>query len=103
MTITLEVPIEEGELFEKAVDKAAATLSGDANVSNAVHDSKTDWCAVQADAAIVMAKAYLSGITWMLGWMNASTLLTMNIHSVQPPPNTPRSLLGLESPKPFTQ
>jgi len=61
MTITLEVPIEEGDLFEKAVDKAAANLSDDAYVSNAVHDSKTDWCAVQADAAIVLAKAYLSG------------------------------------------
>lgn len=61
MTITLEVPIEEGELFEKAVDKAAANLSNDAYASNAVHDSKTNWCAVQADAAIAIAKSYLSG------------------------------------------
>jgi len=63
MTITLEVSIEEGELFEKAVDKAAASLSKDASMSNAVHDNKTDWCAIQADAAIVLAKAYLSGAT----------------------------------------
>lgn len=61
MTITLEVPIEEGELFEKAVDKAAANLSNDAYASNAVDDNKTSWCAMQADAAIAIAKAHLSG------------------------------------------
>jgi len=82
MTITLEVPVEDGELFEKAVDKAAANLSGDSRTSDAVNDSKASWCAVQADAAIAIAKAFLSGSSGADGGTAAQTSSTADHYQV---------------------
>jgi len=60
MRITLEVPIEEGALFEKAVDKVAAGLPEDSALSLATEGQPTSWVAMQADAAIAMARDCLS-------------------------------------------
>lgn len=60
MTITIELPMEEGALIQQALDKAVESESlGKANDTGpSAHES---WSAVQADAAVAMAKHYLSG------------------------------------------
>jgi len=56
ITITLEVPIEQGELIDKALDKAR-------NVSDksSAEFAEEGWSARQADAFIEITNAYLSG------------------------------------------
>ncbi|HEX7063034.1 MAG TPA: DUF222 domain-containing protein [Woeseiaceae bacterium] len=56
ITITVELPIEAGELVDKALDRSleAATADGP-------EFSKDSWHAQRADALVAMAKAYLSG------------------------------------------
>lgn len=57
MRITLEVPIEDGELFAKAIDRAV-----DAGKGNLGPEFETTgWHAEQADAAIEIARRYLGG------------------------------------------
>ena len=58
MTITLEVPLETGELIEKALDRARETT---ASVDPGFADES--WAAQQADAMVAMAKTYLCGDT----------------------------------------
>ena len=55
MTITVELPLETGELVEKALDKAR-----DDSMSN-VEFVDESWSARQADAMVSMASSYLSG------------------------------------------
>jgi hypothetical protein len=55
MSITVEVPLETGELIEKALDKVR-----DDSVSH-VEFVDESWSARQADAMVSMASAYLSG------------------------------------------
>ena len=54
MTITVELPIEAGELIDKALGKAR----DDAPKPEFVEES---WAARQADALVTIAKAYLTG------------------------------------------
>jgi len=82
MTFTLEVPIEEGDVFEKAVDKAASQLSGDSYTSTAVHDNKTKWCSFQADATIAIAKAYLTAPSSAEGNADSHTSSTADHYQV---------------------
>ena len=55
MTITIELPMETGELVEKALDKAR-----DDSMSR-VEFIDESWSARQADALVSMASSYLSG------------------------------------------
>jgi hypothetical protein len=55
MTITIELPMETGELVAKAIDKAR-----DDSLSN-VEFADESWSARQADAMVSMAADYLSG------------------------------------------
>jgi hypothetical protein len=57
MRITLEVPIDDGELFARAIDRAVE--AGDGNLGPEFETS--GWHAEQADAVIEIARAYLSG------------------------------------------
>jgi hypothetical protein len=57
MTVTLEVPIDEGEVFARAIDRAAET----AKTNLGPEFEASGWLAQQADAAIEMARAYLVG------------------------------------------
>ncbi len=58
VTITVEVPIETGELIDKALDRATeGTASPDPEFA------QESWAAQRADALVAMAKAYLSGDT----------------------------------------
>lgn len=56
ITITVELPIEAGELVDKALDRSmeAATAAGPEFAGES-------WHAQRADALVAMAKAYLSG------------------------------------------
>jgi len=56
MTITIELPMETGELVEKALDKAR-----DDSMSK-VEFIDESWSARQADALVSMAGAFLSGV-----------------------------------------
>ncbi len=60
--LTVEVPIEDGELILRALDCAVSAGDVATDINPAADDSKgTAWCAQQADAMVVMAKAYLGG------------------------------------------
>jgi hypothetical protein len=56
MTITVELPLESGELVDKALDRAR-----DTSASHGPEFAKESWAAQQADALVTMARAYLTG------------------------------------------
>jgi len=56
MTITVELPLESGELLEKALDRAR-----DSTTSQTPEVIDECWGAQQADALVTIANAYLSG------------------------------------------
>ncbi len=56
MTISVELPLETGELLEKALDRAR-----DTTVSKTPEFVDECWSAQQADALVTIANAYLSG------------------------------------------
>ncbi len=56
MTITVELPLEAGELIDKALDKAR-----EASIAQGPEFAEESWAAQQADALVTMAKSYLSG------------------------------------------
>jgi hypothetical protein len=57
MRITVEVPIEEGELIAQALDRAVAADE----VAEGVEFDANGWRAQQADALVAIAKTYLGG------------------------------------------
>jgi hypothetical protein len=63
LRISVEVPIEEGELIVKALDYAVAAGEVTTGIEpDAIAESKgTAWRAQQADALVAVAKAYLDG------------------------------------------
>ena len=56
MTITVELPIEAGELLEKALDWAR-----DTSTSRTPELAGESWSAQQADALLIVANAFLGG------------------------------------------
>ncbi len=56
MTITVELPLEAGELIDKALDKAR-----ESSTSSGPEFAEESWAAQQADALVTMAKSYLTG------------------------------------------
>ena len=56
MTITVELPLEAGELIDKALDKARET-----SASPAAEFAEESWPAQQADALVAIAGSYLAG------------------------------------------
>ncbi|HWM27423.1 MAG TPA: DUF222 domain-containing protein, partial [Woeseiaceae bacterium] len=56
MIITVELPLETGELIDKALDRARDTTA-----SSNPEFAEESWAAQQADALVAMARAYLSG------------------------------------------
>ena len=56
LTITVELPLEAGELIDKALDKAR-----EISASQSREFADESWSAQQADALVTMATAYLSG------------------------------------------
>jgi hypothetical protein len=56
LTITVELPLEAGELIDKALDKAR-----EISASQSPEFADESWSAQQADALVTMANAYLTG------------------------------------------
>jgi len=56
MTITVEVPLEAGELIDKALDRAR-----ESSIASGPEFAQESWSAQQADALVTMAKGYLTG------------------------------------------
>jgi len=62
MRLTVELPIEEGELIARALDSAVAAGEVTTYVDpEAIAESKSTWCAQQADALVAVVKSYLDG------------------------------------------
>jgi hypothetical protein len=56
VTITVELPMETGELIDKALDRAREVTA-----SSGPEFAEESWAAQRADALVAMAQAYLSG------------------------------------------
>jgi len=56
MRITVELPLESGELIDKALDQAR-----EASVASGPEFAEESWSAQQADALVAMARGYLTG------------------------------------------
>jgi hypothetical protein len=63
LRLTVEVPIEDGELIVRALDCAVAggEVSTDVDPDTVAESKGTAWCAQQADALVAVAKSYLDG------------------------------------------
>jgi hypothetical protein len=63
LRITVELPIEEGELIVRALDRAveAGEAATGFDPDAGVEARGSQWCAQQADALVAVAKAYLCG------------------------------------------
>jgi hypothetical protein len=62
MRLTVEVPIEEGELIARALDRAVA--AGEVTIDttpDVATDKSAAWCAQQADAFVAVVRSYLDG------------------------------------------
>ena len=93
MTITIDLPLDTGELFEKALDKARddETLATPDLVD-------TSWSARQADALVSVVNEYLCGNS-SGGGSNDSHLVTVHVQQSALVSNEGRSALPIESVK----
>jgi hypothetical protein len=93
MTITVELPMETGELVEKALDKAR----DDAMPSVEFIDES--WSARQADAMVSMASSYLSGTAGQTRNTSDDYLVTIHVDQSALTNGIGRSSLPIESVK----
>ena len=93
MTITIELPMETGELVAKAIDKAR-----DDSLSN-VEFADESWSARQADAMVAMAGAYLSGNAKGRSNTSDDYLVTIHVDQSALAKGDGRSSLPIESVK----
>ena len=89
MIVSLELPMESGNLIEKALDKARDDESPDI--------SETPWSAKQADALVDMARSFLNGSDKSTSSDNH--LVTVHVDQSALAGNGGRSALPLESVK----
>lgn len=62
MNISIELALEEGTLFERAIEKAAVQLSSEcASEPDKLRRKQDSWHALQADAAMLVVRAYMQG------------------------------------------
>jgi hypothetical protein len=63
MRLTVEVPIEEGELIVRALDCAIAAgeVTTEIDPRAPAESKRASWCAQQADALVAVVKSYLGG------------------------------------------
>jgi hypothetical protein len=93
MTITVELPMETGELVVKALDHARDdTVSG-------VEFVEESWSARQADALVTMSRDYLSGNSGLSGRPSDDYLVTIHVDQSALACGNGRSSLPLESVK----
>jgi len=91
MTITVELPMESGELVQKALDKAGRDESNDA-----ADLDQSSWAKRQADAFVNMVRDYLSGVA---GDTNKNYLVTVHVDQAALAGKGGRSGLPIESVK----
>ena len=94
MTITVEIPIESGELLEKALDRARDTA-----FSQTPELLNENWSAQQADALVTMANAYLSGKGEQAACLSDNYQVTVHVDRSAVANNDGRSSLPIESVK----
>jgi len=94
MTITVEIPIETGELLEKALDRARESTAS--QTPELVNES---WSAQQADALVTMASAYLSGNGESAACTSDNYQVTVHVDRTALANNDGRSSLPIESVK----
>ena len=94
MTITVEIPIETGELLEKALDRARDSTT--AQTPELVNES---WSAQQADALVTMASSYLSGNGESATCTSDNYQVTVHVDRSALANNDGRSSLPIESVK----
>lgn len=62
MTVAIDLTIDEGKLFEKAIEKAAGLLAAETlNAPDALQHEDGSWHSLQADAAMLVVREYLMG------------------------------------------
>ena len=97
MSITVELPMETGELVEKALDKARDKARDD-SVSG-VEFVDESWSARQADALVSMASAYLSGNAGQTRNTSDDYLVTIHVDQSALAHGNGRASLPIESVK----
>ena len=94
MTITVELPLETGELLEKALDRAR-----DSAASQTPEFVDECWSAQQADALVAVAGAYLSGNGEKAASVSDNYLVTVHVDQAALTNSNGRSGLPIESVK----
>jgi len=94
MTITVELPLETGELLEKALDRAR-----DSTASQTPEFVNESWSAQQADALVTMADTYLSGTGESSASLSDNYQVTVHVDRSALANNDGRSSLPIESVK----
>ena len=94
MTITVELPLETGELLDKALDRAR-----DARISNTPQGVDECWSVQQADALVAIANAYLSANGEPSACTSDNYLVTVHVDRSALANGDGRSSLPIESVK----
>ena len=90
MTLTVELPMEAGELIDKALDRAR-------DDSTSVEFGNEPWAARQADALVALARAYLSAGTRSWGGTAGNYVVNVHVDHTALADNKGRSALPVES------
>jgi len=100
MTITLELPLETGELVEKALDKARDDSTPKVEFIDDLGPARREsWSARQADAMVSMASSYLSGNAEQTRNTSDDYLVTIHVNQSALTNGIGRSSLPIESVK----
>ena len=93
MTITIDLPLDTGELLEKALDKAR----DDESISDLPDMEDACWSKRQADAFINLVSGYLSGESGAASQGNDNYTVTIHVDQSALAGNEGRSALAIES------
>ncbi len=96
MTFTVELPLESGELLDKALDRARDSTASPSPSPEGIDEC---WSAQQADAMLTLATAYLSGHRESTGCTSDHYQVTVHVDRSALADNDGRSSLPIESVK----
>lgn len=92
MTVTVELPIESGELLEKALDRAR-----EESVAETPEFVEESWSTQQADAFVNLVNEYLSGAAGKDSNANDNYLVTIHVDQAALAGGNGRSALPIET------
>ena len=98
MTITVELPLETGELLDKALDRARDSV-WNSTASRTPECADECWSALQADALVAIANAYLSGNGEASACTSDNYLVTVHVDQSALANGNGRSSLPIETVK----